>query len=228
MIKVTVSDELTGKYEKAAAYLIHANVKAEKSSEKLLEHIAGECEKIEETLPLDEIMKKEEIANTRLCYKAVGKDPHRYRNAAEAMLRRVVKGKGLYRINNVVDINNLISITTGFSISTFDVSRLNPPIELTVSPEGTSYQGIGREAVNVENLPAMRDSEGFFGNPTSDSQRSKIDEGDREILMCIYAFGSHESAENAGRTAAELLKEYCQAQIIGEKLIWKEENQCEI
>ena len=59
-------------------------------------------------------------------------------------------------------------------------------------------------------------------------KRSKIDEGDREILMCIYAFGSHESAANAGKTAAELLKEYCQAEIIGEKLIWKEENQCEI
>lgn len=45
MIKVTISEELTGKYEKAAAYLIHANVKAEKSSEELLELIAGECEK---------------------------------------------------------------------------------------------------------------------------------------------------------------------------------------
>ena len=223
MIKVTISEELTGKYEKAAAYLIHANVKAEKSSEELLELIAGECEKIEETLPLDEIMKKEEIANTRLCYKAVGKDPHRYRNAAEAMLRRVVKGKGLYRINNVVDINNLVSITTGFSISTFDVSSLNPPLELTVSPEGTSYRGIGREAVNVENLPAMRDSEGFFGNPTSDCERCK-----REILMCIYAFGSHESAENAGKTARGLLEKYCGAEVIGEKLIWAKENTCEI
>lgn len=228
MIKVTISEELTGKYEKAAAYLIHANVKAEKSSEKLLELVAGECEKIEETLPLDEIMKKEEIANTRLCYKAVGKDPHRYRNAAEAMLRRVVKGKGLYRINNVVDVNNLVSITTGFSISTFDVSSLNPPLELTVSPEGTSYRGIGREAVNVENLPAMRDREGFFGNPTSDCERCKINEGEREILMCIYAFGSHESAKAAGKTARELLEEYCAAEVIGEKLIWSGENSCEI
>ena len=228
MIKVTISEELTGKYEKAAAYFIHTNVKAEKSSEELLELIAGECEKIEETLTLDEIMKKEEIANTRLCYKAVGKDPHRYRNAAEAMLRRVVKGKGLYRINNVVDINNLVSITTGFSISTFDVSSLNPPLELTVSPEGTSYRGIGREAVNVENLPAMRDSEGFFGNPTSDCERCKINEGEREILMCIYAFGSHESAENAGKTARGLLEKYCGAEVIGEKLIWAEENVCEI
>ena len=228
MIKVTISEELTGKYEKAAAYLIHANVKAEKSSEELLELIAGECEKMEETLPLDEIMKKEEISNTRLCYKAVGKDPHRYRNAAEAMLRRVVKGKGLYRINNVVDINNLVSITTGFSISTFDVSSLNPPLELTVSPEGTSYRGIGREAVNVENLPAMRDSKGFFGNPTSDCERCKINEGEREILMCIYAFGSHESAENAGKTARSFLEKYCGAKVIGEKLIWAKENTCEI
>ena len=228
MIKVTISRDLTGKYEKAAAYLIHANVKAEKSGEELLELIAGECEKIEETLPVDEIMKLEEIANTRLCYKAVGKDPHRYRNAAEAMLRRVVKGKGLYRINNVVDINNLVSITTGFSISTFDVSSLNPPLELTVSPEGTSYRGIGREAVNVEKLPAMRDSEGFFGNPTSDCERCKINEGHREILMCIYAFGSHEKAIETGAKARELLAKYCAAEIIGEKLIWAEENSCEI
>lgn len=228
MLKITILPELTEKYEKAAAYLIHANVKAEKSSDKLLGLIADECEKIAETLPLDEIMKMEEIANTRLCYKAVGKDPHRYRNAAEAMLRRVVKGKGLYRINNVVDINNLVSITTGFSISTFDVSCINSPVEITVSPEGTSYRGIGREAVNVENLPAVRDSEGFFGNPTSDCERCKINEGDREILMCIYVFGRHENAAEAEKTAVELLKEYCAAEIIGEKLIWAEDNTCEI
>lgn len=158
----------------------------------------------------------------------MGKDPHRYRNAAEAMLRRIVKGKGLYRINNVVDVNNLVSVTTGFSISTFDLATVIGQIEFTVSPEGTSYKGIGREEVNIEKLPAMKDEKGFFGNPTSDSERCKITEGEREILMCIYAFGEHSKALEAADKAKELLIKYCGGKDIKEKLIWAEAISAEL
>ena len=76
------------------------------------------------------IAKMPHVASTRKAYQALGKDPHSYRNAAEAMLRRILKGKGLYYINNAVDINNLLSVTSGYSLGSYDAEKLQGEIVL--------------------------------------------------------------------------------------------------
>ena len=55
----------------------------------------------------------------------MGKEPSRYRVSSEALIRRILQGKGLYRINNVVDTNNLISIETGYSVGSYDLENLH-------------------------------------------------------------------------------------------------------
>ena len=60
------------------------------------------------------------IKESRLAYKAFGKDPSRYRVSSEALIRRIGQGKGLYEVNTVVDVNNLISIESGFSVGSYD------------------------------------------------------------------------------------------------------------
>ena len=49
------------------------------------------------------------IKGSRAAYKAFGRNPGRYRVSSEALIRRVRRGDELYRINSVVDVNNLIS-----------------------------------------------------------------------------------------------------------------------
>ncbi len=56
------------------------------------------------------------IEASRKAYRACGKDPTRYRLSSESLLRRVLKGKGLYKVNNIVDINNLLSLKYHYSI----------------------------------------------------------------------------------------------------------------
>ena len=96
-----------------------------------------------------------------------GKVSHEYRNAAEAMLRRLVKGSGLYRINNVVDINNLVSVSSGYSIGSYGISELHGPVTLRQAPEDTHYAGIGKDSVNIGFLPVLYDDEG----PSKSNQR---------------------------------------------------------
>jgi DNA/RNA-binding domain of Phe-tRNA-synthetase-like protein len=122
-------------------------------------------------------------------YKALGKDPNRYRPSAEALLRRVSKGKGLYRINNLVDCLNLVSIQTGYSICGYDYNKIEGAISLGKGEPGEPYEGIGRGVLNIENLPVFRDQQGAFGTPTSDSERTLIDENTTKTLMIIPAFG---------------------------------------
>lgn len=75
---------------------------------------------------------------------ALGASPHDHRNAAEAMLRRLVKQAGLYHINNVVEVNNLLSISSGYAIGSYDLGQLQGPVVLDTPPDGTRYEGIGK------------------------------------------------------------------------------------
>ena len=59
---------------------------------------------------LSQINKRPGIAATRAAYKALGKEPNRYRPSSEALCRRAVKGMELYRINVLFDIITLISM----------------------------------------------------------------------------------------------------------------------
>jgi len=149
------------------------------------------------------------VAATRRAYRALGKDPARYRPAAEALMRRVKQGKGLYRVNNVVDVNNLISLRTGFSIGTYDLERVRPPLLFRRAGEGETYAGIGRGPLNLEGLPVFADAAGPFGSPTSDSERTMVTEAATRILMVIIGFGDGEGLDGALEEAKSLLGTHC-------------------
>src|SRR3954462_6077657 len=70
------------------------------------------------------------IAATRELYRRLGKDPSRYRGSPEALLRRSRAGKELYRIHNVVDVVNLVSLRTLLPIGLYDAARVRPPVTL--------------------------------------------------------------------------------------------------
>src|SRR6201999_4533673 len=89
------------------------------------------------------------IAATRELYRRLGKGPSRYRGSPEALLRRSRAGKELYRIHNVVDVINLVSLRTLLPIGLYDVAKLGPPITLRPGEAGEAYDGIGKERLNL-------------------------------------------------------------------------------
>ncbi len=152
------------------------------------------------------------VAEARQAYKALGKDPSRYRPSSEALLRRVVQGKPLPQVNTLVDTNNMLSITTGFSIGTYDVSRLTPPLVCRRGSAGESYDAIGRGPINLEGLPLLADAEGPFGSPTSDSQRAMIGLEAKEILMVIFGFDFSDDLMQSHLLGAKgVLEFFCEA-----------------
>jgi DNA/RNA-binding domain of Phe-tRNA-synthetase-like protein len=99
------------------------------------------------------------------------------------LLRRVFKGKGLYQVNNVVDLLNLTSVKSGFSIGGYDVGKIEGEIQLSIGKAGEPYKAIGRGELNIEFLPTFRDQKGPFGSPTSDSVRTMITPKTEQFLM---------------------------------------------
>lgn len=151
------------------------------------------------------------VAAARAAYKRLGKAPSRYRPAAESLLRRAVKGQGLYRINSAVDALNLVSMTTGFSIGGYDATQIDAPITFGCGQPDEPYEGIGRGLLNIAGLPVFRDALGAFGTPTSDSVRTAIGPETRRIWMVMLDFGGDPALEPALAHLAALLTQHAGA-----------------
>jgi len=145
----------------------------------------------------------------RTLYKSLGIDPTKTRPSNEALLRRVLKGEALYRVNTLVDALNLCSLREQTPFGLYDRDRLNPPVTLRRGRAEEGYEGIRKGRVNVEGRPVLVDQDGPFGNPTSDSARSMITEATRTALVVAYAPASGAKSRLEGvleRTAATLTR----------------------
>lgn len=186
-----------------------------KTNKELLDYIENEViNNIKKIFTLENLTEQINIKTSREAYKKLGKEPSRYRVSSEALIRRILQGKGLYRINNVVDTNNLISIETGYSVGSYDLEKLHGNINFRIGNNGEKYQGIGKEIINIENLPVFSDDFGAYGSPTSDSTRAMITENSKDILTVLISFNGLEDIEKSTETAKEYLKKYANAKDI--------------
>ena len=197
---------------------IEADVVVEYENSELMALIDIALNEIERKFTIEEISKIPAIAFSRKAYKASGKDPARYRLSSEALLRRVVSGKGLYRINNVVDQLNLVSVSTGFSIGGYDAGKIVGDVKFGVAVD-EPYIGIGRGALNIDGLPVFRDEQGAFGTPTSDSERTCVTEKTSRFLMIIINFGDAPGLVEAQNKAVDLLVKYCRAENVEKTIV---------
>lgn len=198
--------------------IVFSEVKVKDSSLDLLSKIEDVENEFKEKLQSITESKLEVIDETRKAYKMCGKEPSRYRPSAEALLRRVRQGKGLYKINNIVDTINLLSMTSQFSIGGFDVSKINGLITLDIGNTNI-YEAIGRGELNIEFMPGVRDEQGFFGTPTSDSVRTMVTSEISHLVLVYYDFFGNINLESALDTANEFLEKYCEGKGIETKII---------
>ncbi len=159
------------------------------------------CERKRREFTVESLADAEPTRAIRAMFRAWGVDPSKYRPSSEALLRRVVQGKGLYRVSNLVDIGNLGSIETGWPYGCYDRSRLEPPILFRHGAAGEHYEGIGKHTWHLEGRPVLADAQGPFGSPISDSTRSMITESARAVLTVIYAPSSVPDASIEAATA---------------------------
>jgi DNA/RNA-binding domain of Phe-tRNA-synthetase-like protein len=193
----------------SALGIIHATVKVEKSNPDLIRQIDESLNIIKKTYSLDQVNSIENINHARNAYKKTGGDPNRYRPSADSLIRRIVKGMGIYYINNVVDVLNLISIRTGISIGGYDLDKIKGEITMGIGKHGDVYTGIGRGVLNITNLPVLLDNFGAFGSPTSDSERTMITGKTQCIIFVFFDFGLSPLLESYLNECIYLLKIYC-------------------
>ena len=212
MIQIELSSEIKTACPELKVLAIACQVKNSPSDAALWQEIAAEEAAVKATCHIEEVNKWAPIKATRTAYKRLGKDPNRYRPSAEALRRRILRDLPLYRIDTLVDLINLVSIRSGYSIGGFDADKIEGNLILGVGREGELYQGIGRGVLNIAGLPVYRDRVGGIGTPTSDEERTKISMETTSLLMIINGYSGSEGLSEAGEYAIDLLRRYASAE----------------
>lgn len=123
----------------------------------------------------------------RAMYRAVGLDPTRRRPSSEALLRRVLRGDPLPRVNVLVDVCNWCSLELQLPYGVYDLASVDGDVELRLGREGEEYAGIRKDVVHVGGRLTLADGRGPFGNPSSDSARTMVTATTTSALAVIYA-----------------------------------------
>lgn len=218
-MEIFISQELANKVPELELSCIECDVHIDENNSELWSEIQNKVKQLSSGLKVEEISKLPAILASRKAYKACGKDPARYRLSAEALLRRVVKRGEIYHINNVVDVLNLVSISTGFSIGGYDFNKIKGKAVFGIGEKDELYTGIGRGELNIEYIPVFRDEIGAFGTPTSDSQRTSVSSETTRFLMIIIDYSASEKLQEASKLAISLLEKYAGAINIQQKII---------
>ena len=214
-ITIQISDEISEACSDFRFAAIQCKVKNSAHNEELWKEIDAFSEDFAKTNLIEDINKRPAIFATRQAYKKLGKDPNRYRPSAESLCRRIVRGLGLYQIDTLVDIINLVSMKTGYSIGGFDANKIQGNVAtLGVGQADEQFEAIGRGLLNIDGLPVYRDAAGGIGTPTSDEERTKITSETTNLLMIINGYSGEEGLQQAVDYSMELLKKYAQAEEI--------------
>lgn len=213
-MKIIIDDKINEKCSQVAIGSIEAYIKVSEENEELWKLISEKASEIEKNIPVKQITTIKNIADSRSAYKSFGKDPSRYRLSSEALYRRIARGLGLYKVNNVVDINNLISLESAYSVGTYDLDKLSGEIHFTIADEGETYEGIGKGEINISHLPVFYDEKGKFGSTTSDSVRAMITTDAKHILMNIISFNGDSELDKYMNKACEYLEKYAEGKIL--------------
>ncbi|OWP30117.1 hypothetical protein CBG57_02600 [Prevotella nigrescens] len=212
-MEIIVSNEIENVCPNFIGACVEAKVKNSQYCQDLWNEINTLGEEFKNKLTIETLKEISGIAATRRIYRICGKDPSRYRPAAEALIRRILQGKTLYQIDTLVDLINLASMKYGYSLGGFDADKfVGNTLELGVGKEGEPYEGIGRGMINIQGLPIYRDGIGGVGTPTSDNERTKITINTNHLLVLINGYDGNEALvrQNA-EFVQQLIKRFCES-----------------
>jgi len=143
-----------------------------------------------------------------------GIDPTKIRPASEALIRRMLAGKSIPSINNVVDAYNLASIKTEVALAAFDEDELKGNLVMRFARKGDKFLGIGMQEpmeLNGGEI-VISDAEKMIAvYPYRDAEQSKILNKTRNVLLLVCGAPGieEETLVKAGEVAVSYITKSC-------------------
>ena len=161
------------------------------------------------------------VAETRALFHQLDIDPTKTRPSSEALLRRVLQGKGLPQVNPPVDVCNLCSLESQIPMGLYDREKIRGEIAVRVGRANEGYPGIRKQRVQLAGRLLLADDDGPFGAPTSDSAHTAVTEGTRHLVVVVFCpiARAGQQLSVALERVADLLTRFCGAGVVAVRVL---------
>ncbi len=207
-IHASIASTLLARWPDLHSGWLTAEIRTVTNEAEIARELERTANKLAEHETLETIAAHPIIAATRALYRACGKDPSRYRPAAEQLRRRAVRGLGPRPVAPLVDLVNLASLRTGLSMSACDLDSIQGNITWGIGQPDEPYEAIGRGPMNIAGLPVWRDDIGAFASPTSDSVRTCVRPQTTRVLILLHGPATRELLHDTLRHLVQDLEHY--------------------
>lgn len=181
-----------------------------------------EMQLAEQAVRLDASVFPEAVrAIVRECLRVGGYKPTGRGKPASEFLLGMARDHGLPRVNNLVDINNLVSLMMALPISIFDSDKLgnDPMVRFGKADENYVFNASG-QIMDVAGIPLVCSSPGdrAVGNAVKDSMIAKVSSKTQRITAVVY--GSTRLPENHLEVTCETLVKKLQRFADAREICW--------
>ncbi len=214
-MQLKITDELKKKYPdmKVLIRVIEA-VEIKREDEKLENFKNKITKEIKEGYDIESLKDDQTVRRYRDFFWRIGIDPTKIRPASEALIRRIVAEKPLYKINTLVDAYNLASIKSGIPLAAFDDSMIKGELVMRQAKEGEEFFGIGMKEPKIlkGHEVVISDQEKLVAiYPYRDADSTKINMNTKNVklLVCGVPGIEEDKLKRAEDTAVEYITKFC-------------------
>ncbi len=215
VMRLTVDAALRGAFPGLDAHLVEVGGLRVRDREARLDaFVPVLVQEFREHLRLETLKDEPHLRAYRDFYWRVGIDPTKTRPASEALLRRVLQGKELPRINTLVDAYNLASMKTRVAIAAFDAAHTHGDLRMRLARVGESFRGIGMDApVALKGVEVVcEDDEDLVAiYPYRDAHRTRVTTSttDTVFMTCGVPGIERPVLVSAAETTREFVERFC-------------------
>lgn len=209
---VIISEDVKSEFpELHLAHIELRGLKIGTSSDRNSRALEEISNRLKESLDIDRVKERFDFRAYRDFFWQIGVDPTKIRPAAEALVRRILRGSAFPRINDFVDAYNIASIETGVPIGAFDLDVLEETAMLRFSQLGEEFLGIGMSDPRILDEKQLVISSGddlVAIYPYRDAEASKItlDTRDALIISCgVPGIAREQLLEGAERSRDHII-----------------------
>jgi DNA/RNA-binding domain of Phe-tRNA-synthetase-like protein len=156
------------------------------------------------------------IAAWRAAYKGIGIKQTRYRSSVERLVKNLLAGRPLARVNAFVDLYNAVSLAHVLPLGADDLDRVTPPLAFRTAREGDSFVDMAEEG----EVEAPKPGEVVYADAAHvlcrrwnwrQDARSLITPDTRRAVVTVQANGAGDVAAGAS-DLVELIGKFCGGQ----------------
>lgn len=220
MVSLDISELMTDFPEYRVALVVAADLKIETPSPPSLEAAVAAAEaRVRDSVGETPLAELDALIAWRSAYKAFGVKKTSYRSSVERLLKSIQQGRGLPRINSLVDAYNAVSALHHMPVGADDLSKVTGGLAFRVARDGDSFIALG-DRDNKPDPPkpgevVYADGEKLLCRRWNWYQdaRSAVGGDTRSAALTVQSLGTGALVETAAEDLCAWLTDHCGASV---------------